>query len=170
MSDDDALLLLEAIEFQEAYVNGLPYYSESAKQRLNYLKQRYDQMLSEEIYQLSVKKEMVSQNFYEQEDYMALIEEMKHAIALQKKINEFYPLSSLFDINRVAKLDRRLAYLNAYPFYQQILADEAKIESLKNDEKWVEAADTLTGVIEKQRYLNSEYRSSDLADAQSLIL
>ena len=74
----------------------------------------------------------------------------------------------MFDINRVAKLDRRLAYLNAYPFYQQILADEAKIDSLKNDEKWAEAADTLTGVIEKQRYLNSEYRSSDLADARKL--
>ena len=168
MTEEDTLLLLEAIEFQEAYVKGLPYHSESAKQRLSYLKQRYDQVLSEEIYQLSVEKEMLSQSLYDEADYLAAIEALEEAIALQRKINESYSLSSLFDINRMAKLDRRLAYLNAYPFYQQILDDEAKVEALKNGKKWIEAANLLTGVIEKQRYLNSEYRSSDLADGLKL--
>ncbi|MGB0374693.1 MAG: formylglycine-generating enzyme family protein [Opitutales bacterium] len=168
MSENDALLLLEAIEFQEAYVKGLPYYSESAKQRLNYLKQRYDQVLSEEIYQLSLEKEMVSQNFYDEANYLAAIEAMEEAITLQRKINESYTLSSLYDINRMAKLDRRLTYLNAYPFYQQILDGEAQVEALKNEEKWIEAANLLTDIIEKQQYLNSEYRSSDLADGLKL--
>ena len=49
----------------------------------------------------------------------------------------------------MAKLNRRLAYLNAYPFYQEILEYEAKIEALKNEEKWIEAADLLMKVIEK---------------------
>jgi tetratricopeptide (TPR) repeat protein len=168
MTEEDTLLLLEAIEFQEAYVKGLPYHSESAKQRLSYLKQRYDQVLSEEIYQLSVEKEMLSQSLYDEADYLAAIEALEEAIALQRKINESYSLSSLFDINRMAKLDRRLAYLNAYPLYQQILEDEAKADALKNEKKWIEAANLLTGVIEKQRYLNSEYRSSDLADGLKL--
>lgn len=168
MSENDALLLLEAIEFQEAYVKGLPYYSESAKQRLNYLKQRYDQVLSEELYQLSLEKEMVSQNFYDEANYLAAIEAMEEAITLQRKINESYTLSSLYDINRMAKLDRRLTYLNAYPFYQQILDGEAQVEALKNEEKWIEAANLLTDIIEKQQYLNSEYRSSDLADGLKL--
>lgn len=168
MSENDALLLLEAIEFQEAYVKGLPYYSESAKQRLNYLKQRYDQVLSEKIYQLSLEKEMVSQNFYDEANYLAAIEAMEEAITLQRKINESYTLSSLYDINRMAKLDRRLTYLNAYPFYQQILDGEAQVEALKNEEKWIEAANLLTDIIEKQQYLNSEYRSSDLADGLKL--
>lgn len=168
MSENDALLLLEAIEFQEAYVKGLPYHSESAKQRLNYLKQRYDQVLSEEIYQLSLEKEMVSQNFYDEANYLAAIEAMEEAITLQRKINESYTLSSLYDINRMAKLDRRLTYLNAYPFYQQILDGEAQVEALKNEEKWIEAANLLTDIIEKQQYLNSEYRSSDLADGLKL--
>ena len=168
MSENDALLLLEAIEFQEAYVKGLPYYSESAKQRLNYLKQRYDQVLSEEIYQLSLEKEMVSQNFYDEANYLAAIEAMEEAITLQRKINESYTLSSLYDINRMAQLDRRLTYLNAYPFYQQILDGEAQVEALKNEEKWIEAANLLTDIIEKQQYLNSEYRSSDLADGLKL--
>ena len=168
MSENDALLLLEAIEFQEAYVKGLPYYSESAKQRLNYLKQRYDQVLSEEIYQLSLEKEMVSQNFYDEANYLAAIEAMEEAITLQRKINESYTLSSLYDINRMAKLDRRLTYLNAYPFYQQILDGEAQVEALKNEEKWIEAANLLTDIIEKQQYLNAEYRSSDLADGLKL--
>ena len=169
MSENDALLLLEAIEFQEAYVKGLPYYSESAKQRLNYLKQRYDQVLSEEIYQLSLEKEMVSQNFYDEANYLAAIEAMEEAITLQRKINESYTLSSLYDINRMAKLDRRLTYLNAYPFYQQILDGEAQVEALKNEEKMDrEAANLLTDIIEKQQYLNSEYRSSDLADGLKL--
>ena len=68
----------------------------------------------------------------------------------------------------MAKLDRRLTYLNAYPFYQQILDGEAQVEALKNEEKWIEAANLLTDIIEKQQYLNSEYRSSDLADGLKL--
>ena len=165
---EDAVLLLEAVEFQESYVRGLPYHSESAKQRLNYLKQRYDQVLSEEVYQLSLDKETLSKNLYDDEDYAGAIEAIEEAIALQREINESYSLSTLFDVNRMAKLNRRLAYLNAYPFYQEILEYEAKIEALKNEEKWIEAADLLMKVIEKQLYLNSEYRSSDLADGLKL--
>ena len=71
---EDAVLLLEAIEFQESYVQGFPYHSESAKQRLNYLKQRYDQVLSEEVYQLSLDKETLSQNLYDDGDYAGAIE------------------------------------------------------------------------------------------------
>ena len=165
---EDALLLLEAIEFQESYVRGLPYHSESAKQRLNYLKQRYDQVLSEEVYQLSLDKETLSKNLYDDEDYAGAIDAIGEAIALQREINESYSLSTLFDVNRMAKLNRRMTYLNAYPFHQEILEDEAKVEALKNEEKWIEAADSLTEVIKKQLYLNSEYRSSDLADGLKL--
>lgn len=168
MTEEDATLLLEAIEFQEAYVAGLPYHSESAKQRLNYLNQRYDQVLSEEIYQLSLEKETLSQNLYDEADYVGAIKLMEEAISLQKKINETYALSSFFDINRMAKLNRRLAYLNAYPTYQEILDSETEVEALKAEEKWIEAASLLTRVIEKQLYLNSEYRSSDLADGLKL--
>ena len=165
---EDAVLLLEAIEFQESYVKGLPYHSESAKQRLNYLKQRYDQVLSEEVYQLSLDKETLSQNLYDAADYAGAIGAIEEAIALQREINVSYSLSTLFDVNRMAKLNRRLAYLNAYPLYQEILEYETKVEALKNEEKWIVAADLLTEVIEKQLYLNSEYRSSDLADGLKL--
>ena len=165
---EDAVLLLEAIEFQESYVSGLPYHSESAKQRLNYLKQRYDQVLSEEVYQLSLDKETLSQNLYDAADYAGAIQAIEEAISLQREINESYSLSTLFDVNRMAKLNRRLAYLNAYPLYQEILEYETRVEALKNEEKWIVAADLLTEVIEKQLYLNSEYRSSDLADGLKL--
>lgn len=165
---EDAVLLLEAIEFQESYVKGLPYHSESAKQRLNYLKQRYDQVLSEEVYQLSLDKETLSQNLYDSADYAGAIQAIEEAIALQREINESYSLSTLFDVNRMAKLRRQLSYLNAYPLYQEILEYETRVESLKNEEKWIVAADLLTEVIEKQLYLNSEYRSSDLADGLKL--
>ena len=168
MTEKDALLLLEAVEFQESYVKGLPYHSEPAKQRLNYLKQRYDQVLSEENYQMSIEKEQLSQNLYDQGDYVEAIRAIKEAISLQRKINESYSLSSFFDLNRMAKLNRRLSYLNAYPLYQEILEAEAKVEALKNEEKWIEAADLLAEVIQKQQYLNSEYRSSDLADGLKL--
>ena len=165
---EDALLLLEAIEFQESYVKGLPYHSESAKQRLNYLNQRYDQVLSEEVYQLSIDKETLGQNLYDAADYAGAIQAIEEAIALQREINESYSLSALVDVNRMAKLNRRLAYLNAYPLYQEILEYETKVEALKNEEKWIVAADLLAEVIEKQLYLNSEYRSSDLADGLKL--
>ena len=161
-------MLLEAIEFQEAYVNGLPYHSESAKQRLSYLKQRYDQVLSEEIYKMSLEKEILSQTLYDAADYLGAIKTISEAISLQKKINESYSQSSLSDINRIAKLGRQLAYYNAYPLHQQILEDESNVEILKNEGKWIEAANLLEEVIEKQLRLNSEYRSSDLADGVKL--
>ena len=68
----------------------------------------------------------------------------------------------------MAKLNRRLGYLNAYPLYKEILDYESKVDLLKDEEKWIEAGNLLTEVIEKQLYLNSEYRSSDLADGLKL--
>ena len=165
---EDAVLLLEAIEFQESYLEGLPYRSQSAKQRLDYLKRRYDQVLSEEVYQLSLNKESLSQNLYDEADYNGAIEAIEHAIVLQREINETYSLSGLVNVNRMAKLNRRLIYLNAYPLHQEILECERKIEALKNEEKWIAAADLLSEAIEKQLFLNSEYRSSDLADGLKL--
>ena len=39
----------------------------------------------------------------------------------------------------MAKLLRRLSYLNAYPLYQDILDGEKNIEALKNEGRWIEA-------------------------------
>ena len=170
MTEADTLLLLEAIEYQESYVAELPYYSDSAKQRLDYLKQRYDEVLSEDIYKLSIVKEELSQELFDEDDYLNAIEAIKESIALQTKINDSYSLSSFYNINRIAQLKRRLAFLNAYPIHNEILLLEAKIETLNNEEKWSEAADLLVEAIEKQLYLNSEYRSSDLSDGSKLNL
>ena len=165
---EDATLLLEAIEFQESYVGGLPFYSQSAEQRLSYLKQRYDQVLAEEVYQKSLGEEILSQNLYNNGDFLGAIGALENAIASQKEINESYVLSTMFDVNRMAKLNRRLAYLNAYPIFQEVLDHEKEVEALKNEGKWTAAADLLKKVIKKQRYLNTEYRSSDLADGLKL--
>lgn len=168
MAQKDMQLLLNAIEFQESYIVALPYHSESGKQRLDYLKQRYDQLASEDIYKLSVKKEELSQEFYDEAEYENAIEALKESISLQRKINEYYPLSSFFDVNRMAQLNRRLDYLNAYPIYKEILLEEAKVATFADEGKWFEAANLLEEIIEKQLYLNSEYRSSDLADGLKL--
>ncbi|MAI43816.1 MAG: hypothetical protein CBD67_001380, partial [Opitutales bacterium TMED207] len=124
--------------------------------------------LSEESYQLSLEKERISQKLYDEADYVAAIKAIEEAISLQRKINESYALSSFSDVNRLAKLNRRLGYLNAYPLYKEILDYESKVDLLKDEEKWIEAGNLLTEVIEKQLYLNSEYRSSDLADGLKL--
>ena len=168
ISENDAVLLLEAIEFQESYIKGMPYSSEASKQRLAYLKQRYDQVLSEDIYKLSLEKEAMSEKFYDNGDYLSAIETVKEAIMLQKKINESYTLSSFFDVNRLAQLNRRLRFLNAYPLYKEIIAGENIVEKLKDEGKWLEAAEMLGQLIEKQLNLNSEYRSSDLSDGLKL--
>ena len=161
---DNIGLLVEAIDSQEAYLNGLPYHSESAKQRLNYLKQRYDQVMSDDLYLLSTEKEKESKNSLNNKDYPGAMLAIKEAIVLQKKINEVYPLSSYFDINRLTVLNRQLDYLNAYPIYNEILDLEAQVNLLVESKSWLEAADIVARIMEKQLYLNSEYRSSDLAD------
>ena len=76
--------------------------------------------MSDDLYLLSLEKEKESKNSLNNKDYPGAMLAIKEAIVLQK-INEVYPLSSYFDINRLTVLNRQLDYLNAYPIYNEIL-------------------------------------------------
>ncbi len=161
----DLVLLKQAVSFQEAYLNALPYFSISDNQRLDFLRERYDQLASEEHYLKSKQSEMLSKKNYEAKDYGDAVSELNIALEEQVLINEYYPLSAHYNINRVTQIKRTLEYYNAYPIYNEIQKLEAQALALANSKKWLEAAEIMEIVVEKQLYLNSEFRSSRLADS-----
>ena len=164
-SDLNTSLLLKAIELQKKYLNELTHYNKPGEQRLSYLMQRYDQVMSESIYQESLEKESLSKDLYTEGEYRKASDILEEAISLQKKINKSYQLSTYYSVNRVAQLSRNKAHLKAYPLHQEILEIEALVEELSKQEKWEQAAKMLSQAINKQMFLNSNYRSSDLADS-----
>ena len=80
-NQSDLKLLRQAIEFQELYVTALPYHSVRAHQRLDFLKQRYDQFASEALHTQSLADERLSKEAYDEEDYALAIAKIQLAIA-----------------------------------------------------------------------------------------
>lgn len=164
-NQSDLNLLLEAIELQELYVSALPYHNFQGHQRLDFLKQRYDQLASEIYYTQSNLDERLSQEYADQGDYAKAIEKIQSAIEGQTTINELHGLSTHRNINRIAQLKRTLDYFKAYPLYAEIQELERKAIEFAKSEEWIEAAEVMQQIIEKQLFLNSEYRSSKLANS-----
>ncbi|MAV39374.1 MAG: hypothetical protein CML12_02175 [Puniceicoccaceae bacterium] len=166
LSDLD--LLLEAIELQELYVSALPYHGFQAHQRLDFLKQRYDQLASEIYHAQSILDERLSQEYSEQGEHAKAIEKIQSAIEGQTTINELYGLSTHRDMNRITQLKRTLNYYNAYPLYAEIQELERKVMEFVKSEEWIAAAEVMQQIIKKQLFLNSEYRSSKLASSSKV--
>ena len=164
-SKDDLFLLKNAVDLQKQYVEALPYYSFTENQRLEFLKERYDQLSSESYYTNSLNLEIASSESYESSNYLDAIEQISLAIEEQNYINEFFPLSSHYDINRITQLRRTLDYYEAYPIYNEINKKEKEVLKLAESGLWEEASILMSEVIEGQLYLNSHYRSSKLADS-----
>ena len=161
----DLTLLQQAISYQEAYLKALPYFSISDNKRLDFLRERYDQLASEEHYLKSTQSEILSKEKYEAKYYDDAVSLLNLALEEQVLINEFYPLSSYYNINRVTQIKRTLEYYNAYPIYNEIQKLEADALTLADSKKWSDAVAIMELVVEKQLYLNSEFRSSRLADS-----
>ena len=164
-NQSDLELLRQAIEFQELYVTALPYHSVRAHQRLDFLKQRYDQFASEALHMQSLADERLSKEAYDEEDYAGAIAKMQLAIEGQNTINELYGLSTHRNLNRIAQLKRTLEHYKVYPLHTEIQDLERSVSELAKSEKWIEAAELMDEIIEKQLFLNSEFRSSNLANS-----
>lgn len=164
-NQSDLDLLKQAIEFQELYVTALPYHSFRDHQRLDFLKQRYDQLASETYHTQSHTDERLSQEYRDQEAYAEAIAAIQSAIEAQSTINELYALSTHRNLNRITQLKRTLEYYMVYPLHAEILELEEKVSELVKSEDWDKAAELMKRIIEKQLFLNSEYRSSNLASS-----
>ena len=168
LTKNDFKLLEEAITFQVEYINTLPYYSKEAEDRLQYLRERYDQLISQAYYENSLVKEKEGKALLEQEAYQKAQVLFVEAMNNQRIINERFPLSSHNNLNRLAQLNRQVKYLEAYPTYQQVVDLITKADALAESEQWEAAAELIQEAIRLQSTLNSEYRNSNLSDSSRL--
>jgi tetratricopeptide (TPR) repeat protein len=169
VSEDDYELLFQAIVFQEEYLESLPYFSQTAEERLVRLRERFDQTKSEPYYQITIVSERESKQFYELGDFESARIHLSKAIESQLTINEQYPLSSYKNFNRLTQLNRELKYLEAYPIYKELTKLIAKSDDLVEAGELATAAEIIQEAIDLQSILNSEYRSSKVADSRKLV-
>lgn len=169
VSEDDYELLFQAIVFQEEYLKSLPYFNQIAEERLVRLKERLDQTKSEPYYQITIVSERESKQFYELGDFENARIHLSKAIESQLTINEKYPLSSYKNFNRLTQLNRELKYLEAYPIYKELTKFIAKSDDLVEAGEFAAAAEIIQEAINLQSILNSEYRSSKVADSRKLV-
>lgn len=169
VSEDDYELLFQAILFQEEYLKSLPYFNQTAEERLVRLRERFDQTKSEPYYQITIVSERESKQFYELGDFESARIHLSKAIESQLTINEQYPLSSYKNFNRLTQLNRELKYLEAYPIYKELTKLIAKSDDLVEAGELAAAAEIIEEAIDLQSILNSEYRSSKVADSRRLV-
>ena len=169
VSEDDYELLFQAILFQEEYLKSLPYFNQTAEERLVRLRERFDQTKSEPYYQITIVSERESKQFYELGDFESARIHLSKAIESQLTINEQYPLSSYKNFNRLTQLNRELKYLEAYPIYKELTKLIAKSDDLVEAGELAAAAEIIQEAIDLQSILNSEYRSSKVADSRRLV-
>ena len=162
-------LLYRAILFQEEYVKLLPHYNRTAEDRLLRLKKRFDQIKSESFYQITTVSERESRQFYELGNFDSARIHLLKAIESQLTINEQYPLSSHKNFNRLTQLNRELKYLEAYPIYKELTNLIAKSDDLVEAGELAAAAELIQEAINLQLLLNSDYRSSKVADSRKLL-
>jgi len=81
VNNENILLLEEAIKLQESYINEVPFHGQAEVQRLSYLKERYDQVLSKKLYDISVEKEILSKKLYEESDFQASLKAINEAVS-----------------------------------------------------------------------------------------
>ena len=129
------------------------------------MKQRYDQCASEALHTQSLADERLSKEAYNEEDYAGAIAKIQLAIEGQNAINELFGLSTHRNVNRIAQLKRALEHYKVYPLHIEIQDLEKSVSELIKSEKWIEAAELMDEIIEKQLFLNSEFRSSNLANS-----
>lgn len=168
LSEEAHERLFEAIVFQKEYIAALPYYNKNAEERLLRLEARHDQVVSEAYYKISLAKERASNELYQQEAYKKAQVLASEAMENQLIINEQFPLSSHNDLNRLAQLKRQVKYLEAYPIFERLTGFVSQADSLAQSEQWEEAADLIQEAIDLQSVLNSDYRTSKLADSTRL--
>lgn len=164
----DVLLLKRALDLQRQYVDATPGYNSEAAQRLNYLEERYQDLLAEFLKAGSVELESEAQALANNQAYEAARDKYMEAFEKQKKINEEYPLSSAYNVGRATRLQRQARYLAAEPLLQESLELERQADALIAEHQWKPAAEFLKRSMQIQQRLNREYRGTNQASVSRL--
>lgn len=169
-SEKDLALLQQALILQQEYLRRMAGYDTAAEQREDELEQRYHTFMGARLQAESQAAEfdaerVVPEPEHADERALALLQ---RAITTQATINENFPRSDAYDVERVARLERLRQQRQAAPLHTKTLGYELQSEQLQADGQWVEAEQTLQLAIEIQDQLNRDFRSTPQASALRL--
>ena len=162
------LLLLRALDLQGQYVNALPEYNMEASQRLADVEQRYQNLAAERLKIDSMRLEKEARILADDQAYGAARDTYQEAFAIQKTINEDFPLSTARNLSRATALQREARYVSAEPLLQQSVQFEVRADALIAQNDGEPAASLLQQAITIQNQLNREYRGTNQASVARL--
>jgi tetratricopeptide (TPR) repeat protein len=160
---EDLDLLKRALDQQAEYVELLPGFDSEAVQRRDSLDQRYQDQQGERFKAMVDTLQSEAQTLAGGHAFEAARGKYEEAFALQKSINEKFPLSGAYNVVRATRLQRQLRYCAAEPLLQRSVALEDQADVCISQQDWGQAEALLGQSIAVQDRLNREYRGSSQA-------
>ncbi len=167
-SEEDMEILNQAIDKQEEYLSALGGYDITATKRLENLRTLYQDTAAASQYASSLEAEREAMAFETEEDFDQALSKFRRAAALQRNINEEYPLSNRRDMGRLTRLERKVMELRAGPLWKATLKAESQATEATEKSDWEAAKTHLREAINLQKELNQEFRGLRYADVTRL--
>jgi tetratricopeptide (TPR) repeat protein len=160
---EDLELLKRALDQQAVYVEALPGFDSEAVRRREDLDQRYQDLQGERLKTMIDTLQAEAQTLANAHTFEAARGKYQEAFALQKSINEKFPLSGSYNVARATRLQRQARYCAAEPLLQRSVALEDQADVYIAQQNWEQAEALLGQSIALQDRLNREYRGSNQA-------
>ncbi|QYY37071.1 SUMF1/EgtB/PvdO family nonheme iron enzyme [Ruficoccus sp. ZRK36] len=165
---EDIDVLEQAIAKQEEYQKALGGYNSEAGKRLESLQILYQDTMAAQDYRKSLSAERQGVNYDSQDDAEMALRNYREAAALQRKINDDYPLSNRRDVGRLTQLERKVNELRAEPLWNASNEAERRSKEAAEKDNWALAKKELAESIHLQKELNMEFRGLHYADVTRL--
>lgn len=162
--EDDILLLKQALDAQERYIELLSKYDADAIARRDNLLKRYQDVVAAGLKEQSDAFAVEAQGLKDAGELAAAQEAFQRAYELQETINEEYALSSSRNPSRAATLAREVGFLAAEPLFRESEAFEKAADALIAQQDWRGAEEALQEAMVLQDRINRKHRNSKQSD------
>lgn len=162
------ILVKEAMELQERYVDAVQGFDAEAIDRRDRLRRKYQNLAADVLKAKSIDLESAAEELERSKDYAGAESRYQEALQTQQEINDDYPLSTAYNASRAAFLQRKAKHVRAEPILLESLALEVEADALIKSEKWSLAENKLSDAIALQDRLNREFRGSTQANLSRL--
>ena len=169
-TEGDIELLQQAVRLQKAYLDEIIGYDVDADLRLRVLMERYEEFVSQPLFEKSQKLELEAASKESANEYTQAYDFYQEAYQIQKSINEDFSSSPYANSSRATLLNRKAQYVLAEPIFQTSIELERKSDLAIKNKEWEKALELLDEAIEVQNRINREFRNSKQGSALRLDL
>lgn len=169
-TEGDIELLQQAVRLQKAYLDEIIGYDVDADLRLRVLMERYEEFVSQPLFEKSQKLELEAASKESAKEYTQAYDFYQEAYQIQKSINEDFSSSPYANSSRATLLNRKAQYVLAEPIFQTSIELERKSDVAIKNKEWEKALELLDEAIEVQNRINREFRNSKQGSALRLDL